>query len=72
MSLKTSKPELLRPLPCKPAGPGGTPSAAPAGLVRPLLPRAGSRLPAPRPPSIARFPGLLAPQYPIGVGGTAL
>ncbi len=72
MSVKRSTSRLAKRLPLKAAGPGGTPSAAPAGLVLPLARTRGERRAAVRPPSIARFHGLFDPQDFAGIGGTTL
>lgn len=72
MSVKRSTTELPKRPPLKPAGPGGTPSAAPAGLVLPLARTRADRRQPVRPPSIARFPGLVDQQSLIDIGGTAL
>jgi hypothetical protein len=57
----------------KPAGSGGAPPAAPAGVSLPLWARRRSpQERAVRPPSIARFPGLLCPPSPLNRGGMAL
>ena len=72
MSTKRSTLGLPKRLPLKPAGPGGTPSAAPAGLVLPPVRSRADRRQTVRPPSVARFPGLVEPQDFSGIGGTAL
>jgi hypothetical protein len=72
MSVKRSTSGLPKRSPIKPAGPGGTPSAAPAGLVLPLARARADRRQPVRPHSIARFPGMLEPQDFSDIGGTAL
>lgn len=72
MTVKISMRDLPALLPIKP-GPGGTPSAAPAGMAFGGRARRPNRqAPAVRPPSLARFPGLSHPEPFIGTGGTAL
>lgn len=73
MTVKISMRDLPALLPIKPAGPGGTPSPAPAGMAFGSRSRRPNRqAPAVRPPSLARFPGLSHPEAFIGTGGTAL
>ena len=73
MTVKISMRDLPALVPIKPAGPGGTPPAAPAGIVFGSTPRRPNRqAPAVRPPSLARFPGLSHPEAFIGTGGSAL
>jgi len=73
MAVKTSTGTLAGLLQRKPAGSGGTPPAAVAGLVLPGARRHLNRKETPvRPPSIARFPGLLYPPSHPSIGGTAL
>lgn len=68
---KASTPDVVRLSQTKPAGSEGAPPAATAGVPRP--PRRFTRpAPAVRPPSLARFPGLLCPQSHIDNGGVAL
>jgi len=69
--VKTSKSASARRIPPK-VGSGGVPPAAPAGIAVPPKPRWNRALPAVRPPSIIRFPGLLNPQDSIRIGGNAL
>jgi len=71
MTVKISMRDLPALLPIKPAGPGGTPSAAPAGITLGRGSRRPNRRgPAVRPPSIARFPGLSHPEPFVGTGET--
>ena len=73
MSGKRSTSRLPKRLPVKPAGSGGTPPSAPAGLVLPVVRTRSNRRALPlRPVSIARFPGLVDEQYLIRIGGTTL
>jgi hypothetical protein len=73
MTTKTSPRGSVRLLPVKTPGPGGTPSATPAGLALPRPPRRlNHKPPAVRPPSLSRFPGLLQPQACLDLGGSAL
>ena len=73
MTLKTPLRDLAVLIPEKPAGPRGTPSAAPAGVAVPRRPRRLNPVPpAVRPPSLSRFPGLLGPQSLYCLGGIAL
>ena len=73
MATKTSSSDLAVFLPGKPAGPRGTPSAAPAGLALPRRPRRlDPEAAAVRPPSLSRFPGLLHPHSSTTLGGTTL
>ncbi|HLK49891.1 MAG TPA: hypothetical protein VKT49_17230 [Bryobacteraceae bacterium] len=73
MTFKTSLRDLAMLAPQKPAGPRGTPSAAPAGIAVPRRPRRfNPGIPAVRPPSLSRFPGLLRPQSFDALGGIAL
>jgi len=68
---KASTPDVVRLSQTKPEGSGGAPPAATAGVPRP--PRGSNRQAPPvRPPSLARFPGLLCPQSQIDNGGMAL
>jgi hypothetical protein len=57
----------------RPAGSSGAPPAAAAGVPLPLWARRRApQQPAVRPPSIARFPGLLCPPSPLDRGGMPL